>query len=65
MPPDACRQNYNTAFAGAVVAAKMKGMPSFRFKGTTYRTDDYTNGVAEDLKCGRYRIVCRKVGSRG
>lgn len=59
MPPDNYAI-YNTAFASAVITAKMLGKTTFVFKGKRYKVANHIAGVVSDLDRGKYKVVCRK-----
>lgn len=63
MPPDACSTLYNTAFASALITAKMLGQKSFVFNGTKVKVADHINGVVSDLSRGKFTVVCRTTGN--
>ena len=60
MPPGnyAC---YNTAFASAVITAKMLGQKTFDFKGKRHKVVNHIKGVVSDLERGKYKIYARRV----
>ena len=59
MPPYDSPTIFTTAFASALITAKMLGQKTFEFNGLKFKVADHINGVVSDLSRGKYTVVCR------